>query len=221
LAKDSLAKDWALVRGFLREHANLVRDDADLLADLGLWIKADNIVEFGPAALTRLTAAKTREKVARTRVEATARANFAAQAQTHAAVVDLLESRNHADLARRVDETARLRFGLVAGVIAIERPGGAPAGWRALPEEGADSLMGPTGLARMGAPRAAQALFDDRAGQIASVALVRMAIWTPARQGVLAFGSPDPHGFTADMGSELVAFLARVVERTAERWPVL
>lgn len=217
----ALAKDWALVSGFLREHPNLVRDDAELLSDLGLWIKADNIVEFGPAALARLSAAKTREKVARTRVEATARANFAAQAQTHATVVDLLEARNHADLARRVDETARLRFGLVAGVIAIERPGGVPAGWRPLPEEGADGLLGPMGLARMGAPRAAQALFDERAGDIASVALVRMAIWTPARQAVLAFGSPDPNGFTEEMGSELVAFLARVVERTAERWPAL
>ncbi len=217
----ALAKDWALVRGFLREHANFIRDDADLLSDLGLWIKADNIVEFGPAALARLSAAKTREKVARTRVEATARANFAAQAQTHATVVELLEARNHADLARRVDETARLRFGLVGGVIAIERPGGVPAGWRALPEEGADGLLGPTGLARMGPSRTAQALFDDRADQVASVALVRMAIWAPARQGVLAFGSPDPNGFTVDMGSELVAFLARVVERTAERWPAL
>ncbi|MDR3512687.1 MAG: DUF484 family protein [Caulobacteraceae bacterium] len=216
-----MAKDWALVRGFLREHAGLIRQDAELLADLGLWIKAENIVEFGPAALARLSAAKTREKVARTRVEATARANFAAQAQTHAAVVDLLEARNHADLARRLDETARLRFGLVAAVIAIERPGGVPAGWRALPEEGADGLLGPTGLARMGAPRTAQALFDERTEQIASVALVRMALWNPARQGVLAFGSPDPNGFTTDMGSELVAFLARVVERTAERWPTL
>jgi hypothetical protein len=96
-----------------------------------------------------------------------------------------------------------------------------PAGWRALPEEGADGLLGPTGLARMGPSRTAQALFDDRADQVASVALVRMAIWTPARQGVLAFGSPDPDGFTLDMGSELVAFLTRVVERTAERWPAL
>ncbi len=217
----TLAKDWKLVSDFLRENASLIREDAELLADLGLWIKADNIVEFGPAALARLSAAKTREKVARTRIEATARANFAAQAQTHATVVDLLESRNHADLARRVDETARLRFGLAAGVIAVERPGGVPAGWRALPEQGADGLLGPTGLARMGAPRAAQALFDDRADQVASTALVRMAIWTPTRQGVLAFGSPDPNGFTKDMGSELVAFLARVVERTAERWPAL
>jgi hypothetical protein len=218
---DPQSNDWAVVSGFLREHPSLIRADSDLLSELGLWIKADNIVEFGPAALARLSAAKTREKAARTRIEATARANFAAQAQTHATVVDLLEARNHADLARRLDETARLRFGLVAGVIAVERPGGVPAGWRALPEEGADALLGPTGLSRMGEPRAAQALFDERAEAIASVALVRMAIWTPARQGVLAFGSPDPGGFTKEMGSELVAFLARVVERTAERWPAL
>src|SRR5580704_12625433 len=92
------AKGWPEVRAFLREHPQSIRDDADLLSDLGLWIKADNIVEFGPAALARLSAAKTRENAARRELEATARANFAAQAQTHAAVVDLLEARNHADL---------------------------------------------------------------------------------------------------------------------------
>ena len=48
-----------------------------------------------------------------------------------------------------------------------------------------------------------------------------MSIWEPARAGLIAFGSPDPNGFTEDMGAELVAFLARVVERTAERWPLL
>ena len=213
--------DWARIRAFIADHPHLVRDDADLLAELGLRIRADNIVDFGPAALARLSADKTREKAARRQLEATARANFAAQAQAHAAVVDLLESRNHADLARRVDETARLRFGLVAGVIAIERPGGVPAGWRGIVESGADGVLGPAGLARMGEPGVAQALFGASAELVASVAMARMAIWAPARQGVLAFGSSEPEGFTADMGAELVAFLARVVERTAERWPVL
>jgi uncharacterized protein YigA (DUF484 family) len=217
----ALAKDWKLVSDFLREHAGLIRDDAELLADLGLWIKADNIVEFGPAALVRLSAAKTREKVARTRIEATARANFAAQAQTHAAVTDILEARNHADLARRVDDTARLRFDLVAGVIALEQPGRAPAGWRILPEGMVDALLGPEGLARMGAPLYAETLFGEAAGRIQSLAMVRLAIWEPARQGVLAFGSPEADGFTRDMGAELVAFIARVLERTAERWPVI
>ena len=221
IAPAELAQDWRTVAAFLREHPNLIRGDADLLAQLGLWVKADNIVEFGPAALARLSAAKTREKAARRQLEATARANFAAQAQTHAAVVDLMESRNHADLARRVDEIARLRFGLTAGVIALEMPGGTPAGWRPLPPDGSDGLLGDGCLARMGTPGAAQALFGELGESVASIAMVRMAIWTPARQGVLVFGSPEPGGFTGDMGAELVAFLARVVERMAERWPVL
>jgi hypothetical protein len=73
----------------------------------------------------------------------------------------------------------------------------------------------------MGPPLYGDHLFGEASGQVQSAALVRLAIWEPARQGVLAFGSPDPEGFTRDMGAELVAFLARVVERSAERWPVL
>ncbi|MNC87045.1 hypothetical protein D3C83_27410 [compost metagenome] len=73
----------------------------------------------------------------------------------------------------------------------------------------------------MGFHAPALGLFGDCADTVRSMALVRMAIWEPAKQGILAFGSPEPKGFTADMGAELVAFLARVVERTAERWPVL
>jgi uncharacterized protein YigA (DUF484 family) len=154
-------------------------------------------------------------------VEEVARANFSAQAQTHGAVVDLLDSRNHSDLARRVDDIARQRFGLAAGVIALEceRP---PAGWRMLVEGQVDMILGgQQRLARMGFAPTALGLFGEGAGPIASMAMVRMAIWEPSRQGLLAFGSSDPQGFTEDMGNELVAFLARVVERTAERWPIL
>ena len=50
---------------------------------------------------------------------------------------------------------------------------------------------------------------------------IRIALWNPVRFGILGFGSNDPAGFTREMGAELVAFIARVVERTAERWPVV
>ncbi len=213
-------KDESL-RELLRADPSLVRDDPELLAALGLRIDAANIVDFGPAALTRVAAAHKRESSARRQLEATARANFAAQAQTHAAVIDILEARNHSDLARRVDELATLRFGLVGATMALEGPGRAPAGWYELVEGQADLILGPQRLARMGFHAPALGLFGDKAGNIRSMAMVRMAMWEPARQGILAFGSPEPKGFTADMGAELVAFLARVVERTAERWPVL
>lgn len=212
--------DPRVVRDFLKANPDFVRNDPELLTTLGVRIDAANVVDFGPAALTRVAAAHKREAGARKQLEATARANFAAQAQTHAAVVDILEARNHADLARRVDELSTLRFGLVSAVIAIEGDG-APAGWHSLIEGQVDLIMGPSRLALMGFHAPALGLFGDDADTIRSMALVRMAIWEPARQGILAFGSPEPKGFTADMGAELVAFLARVVERTAERWPVL
>lgn len=210
------------VRRFLSDNPEFLREDDGLLAELGLKVAAGNVVDFGPAALARVHAAHQREAEMRQLLEETARANFSAQAQTHGAVVDLLDSRNHSDLARRVDELARTRFGLAAGLIALEAEGAPPAGWRHLVDGQVDMILGgPQRLARMGFAPTALGLFGDVGPEIGSMAMVRMAIWEPSRTGLLAFGSADPEGFTPDMGSELVAFLARVVERTAERWPLL
>ena len=219
-AKDSHLDPHA-VRRYLSDNPDFLRADRALLAELGLRPDAANVIDFGPAALARVHEAHKRESSARKHLEATARANFAAQAQTHGAVVDMLDSRNHADLARRVDELAQLRFGLAAGVVALEGPERTPAGWRTLVEGQVDMIIGHDRVALMGFEPVALGLFGDRAPEVRSMAMVRMAIWEPSRVGLLAFGSSDEHGFTEDMGVELVAFLARVVERTAERWPVL
>lgn len=212
----------ASVRRFLSDNPEFLTGDHGLLDELGLRVAAGNVVDFGPAALARVHAAHQREATQRQHVEETARANFSAQAQTHGAVVDVLDARNHSDLARRVDELAQQRFGLVAGTVALEADGLPPAGWRRLVEGQVDMILGgPQRLARMGFAPTALGLFGERGEAVKSMAMVRLAMWEPSRQGLLAFGSPDPEGFTEDMGAELVAFLARVVERTAERWPVL
>ena len=207
------------VRDLLIAKPELIRGDEGLMRALGLRPIAANVVDFGPAALARLEAARNRESTARQEIEQIARANFAAQAETHAVIIDLLEARNNADLARRVNAAATERFGLLAGVIAAETPSAVPAGWRALPQGFIDGVLGPQGLARLGPPFAAEEMFGEATSEVGSMALVRMAIWADGRPSVLAFASTDPDGFTPDMGAELVAFLARVVERTAERWP--
>ena len=213
----------AAVRRFLSDNPEFLTGDDGLLGELGLKVAAGgNVVEFAPAAMARIHAAHQQEATQRQHLEETARANFAAQAQTHGAVVDLLDGRNHSDLARRVDELAQQRFGLAAGVIALETEGNPPAGWKRLVEGQVDMILdGPQRLARMGFAPTALGLFGERSEAIQSMAMVRMAIWEPSRQGLLAFGSSDAESFTEDMGAELVAFLARVVERTAERWPLL
>ena len=207
---------WPALRAKLIDEPALVAGDAELLAAMNLRPAAANLVEFGPAALARLEHARAAEADARAEITVLAEANFVAQTQTHAAIVDLLEARHNADLAARVDEAARARFGLVAGALAVE--GVAPAGWRGLPPGFTSHLLGAAG-SRLGGAVASEPLFGTQGAEVRSSALVRLTLWGEARPGLLAFGSPDPAGFTADMGGELVAFLARVVERTAERWP--
>ncbi len=51
-------------------------------------------------------------------------------------------------------------------------------------------------------------LFDDAVRQIKSAAVLRIALWREGRTGLVAFGSSDYDGFSADMGAELVAFVA-------------
>lgn len=209
------------VKARLRADPAMLIDDADLLAELGLKATPRNVVEFAPVALARAEAAKAEALTARQSLEEAARANFAAQAQTHAAVIDLLDARNHSDLARRVDECARLRFGLAAGALALEKPGAVPLGWRALAPFDVDRLLGSSETARMGVVPETHVLFGERAERVESAAFLRMSMWAPERTAILCFGSADPRGFSPAMGVELVSFLARVVERVAERWPAL
>lgn len=212
---------WPQVRAFLEAHPEHFAHDRELQERLGLKPTGPNVVDFGRAALARLEAVAARESGARKAIEQVARANFSAQAQTHAAVITLLESRNHADLARRLDEAAKQRFGLVGGVVALDGPESVPAGWVELEPGGVDHLIGLDSMSRLGPPDGEETLFGDEAAEVRSIALVRLAPWIPARHALVAFGSGEADGFTPDMGAELVAFVARVVERVAERWPVL
>lgn len=218
---------WPDVRAWLQANPQTLLDDRSLLEEVGLKPHGRNVVEFGRAALTRLEEAAEREADARKRIESVARANFAAQTQTHVAALDLMESRNHSDLARRLDAVAQGRFGLAGAAIAIEKPGGVPFGWRGLEVGGVDALLSDHGLTWLGPMFEGLDLFGPSTDQARSIALIRMAPHLggerpeEARPALCAFASPEEEGFTPGMGCELVAFIARVVERTAERWPIL
>jgi uncharacterized protein YigA (DUF484 family) len=210
--------DRDMVREMLLANPEWLREDPPLLAELGLRLDAANIVDFGPVALSRVSAAHQRESSERRRLQAMARANYAAQAQTHAAVVDVLAAGSLGDLAERVDRVACRRFGLAVGAIAVEGPF-TPEGWITLAEGQCDLIFAGSQSARLGRIPTAAGLFGAHAKSIESVALARLSLWTPEQHGVMAFGSADAEAFTADMGAELVVFLARVVERTAHQWP--
>jgi hypothetical protein len=214
LADDADLLAWESARALLSRRPDLLQDDADLLRRLEL--RPANVVDF--TALARADAARNAELTARQEIEAVAEANFNAQMQSQGAVLDLLESRNNADLAHRLDAAARERFGLQGAVVAVEGPEAVPAGWRVLPPGGVDALLGEGRLLRLGRIPLADHLF--KAGELpGSTALVGFWPW-PRRPALLAFSAADPDGFTPDMGADLVTHLAEVAERIAARWPV-
>ena len=211
------ASGWAEARSLILLNPELVREDVHLLQALGLKPHAANVVEFGPAALARLEAAREREALARREVEAVARANFSAQGQAHELVLDLLSAGNSADLAYRLHEGTQRRFGLEIASLGVE--GYAPAGWRSLPVGLVGYILEPGRTCGLGPCTGGGEIFGEAAERVKSVALVRLSLFDPRRTGLAAFGSADPEGFTPDMGSELIAFVGQVVERMAERWP--
>ncbi len=213
--------DWQALRRHLVEHADDIVRDKALLESLGLQAKSRHLIDFGPAALARLEARAMKDFDVRRQLEMTAKANFDAQNQTHGMVLSLMEARNHSDLARRLSDEARDRFGLVAASIALEDTGPVPLGWKTLDDGGVDYIVGERGLSLLGPDAACRVLFDDDINRIKSAAVLRIALWREGRPGLVAFGSSDFDGFSPEMGAELVAFVARVVERVAERWPVL
>ncbi|HTN42116.1 MAG TPA: DUF484 family protein, partial [Asticcacaulis sp.] len=73
---------WQAMRRHLIEHADDIRRDAALLEALGLQSKTKHLIDFGPAALSRLEARALKDFDVRRQLEMTARANFDAQSQT-------------------------------------------------------------------------------------------------------------------------------------------
>ena len=213
--------DWEAVRAFLRDNPDLLRADEALLEDLGLQSATTNVVALMPPSVAQLKEERDRALKARRSLEQLAKANFTVQEQAQAAVLALLEARSNTDLARRVDETARRCFSLATAAVALEGPEPVPVGWRELPPDGVDQLLGAGRDYRLGQIPEVGFLFGDAAERVQSVALVRVEFWMPMRRGLLAYGSSNPDHYRRGMATEMIDFLAGVVERTVERWPAL
>ena len=142
--------NWQALRRHLVKHADDIARDAALLDALGLQPKTRHLIDFGPAALSRLEARALKDLDVRRQLEMTAKANFDAQNQTHGLILSLLEARNHADLARRLNEESRNRFGLIAATVALEDTAPVPLGWKTLDDGGVDYIVGETGLSLLG-----------------------------------------------------------------------
>lgn len=154
----------------------------------------------------------------------TGRCNLSAQARVHKATLALLKARSFEHFVETLTTDLSLVLGLDLVVIGVEqRANGhdAPtaAGVVRLAPKMVDHLIGRgQALALRDNIAGDPAIFGAGAGLVRSEALIRLSFSDSAPAAVLAFGSRDADHFQPGQGTELLTFMARVIETSIRGW---
>ncbi|MFW8596165.1 DUF484 family protein [Cribrihabitans neustonicus] len=197
----------------------------------------ENIVDLRGIAMERMAARLDRLEDTHRSVVAAAYDNLAGTSLIHRAVLRLIEPQDFAGfldcLARDLPEILRLRAMVLvletaepgsaaaverkAGVLKMTGPGFCAAHTRQPadgPGRAGDRPVTLRSLAAGGSLR----LYGDAAEQIRSEACLTLNLGEGRLPGMLVLGSEDPGQFSAQQGTDLLAFLAGVFERTMRGW---
>ncbi len=222
------------VAAYLRRHPDFLINRPELMAVLAPPTRemGDGVVDLQHFMLDRLRTDVARLKLVQRKLIATSRANQQNQTRVHAAVLAMLAATTFEHLITVVTEELTLLLDIDAVGLCIETAQGKPgrgtsrtskvfaAGLLMLEPGSVDELLG-TGhdvLLRsdvVGDP----ALFGaSAAGLVRSDALVRLRVSPATPVGLLALGARKPGVFHPGQGTELLTFLAQVIEHTIRAW---
>ncbi len=211
------------VSAYLLEHPEFFTEHPDLLMMLAppaRW-SGDSVVDLQKFMVDTLREELDGLRNCTQEVIETSRANMTNQTRTHAAVLALLTASDLERFVRIVHDDLTLLLDVDAAALAFE-----PGSLR-----GADGLdvqrLAETDVDRWIGRGQEVVLIDDisddgavfgaAAGLVRSAALVRLRPGETAPEGMLALGSRHQGMFHPGQGTELLRFLARVVERCLER----
>lgn len=213
------------VRAFLAAHPHYLTDHPEVLARIVPETRHEggNITDLQGFLIERLRGEN--EKLARRHAEllATTRANAQAQSQIHTATLALLEARSFAALIEVVTTDLALALDVDVVALVVENPGELSrhsiAGIRILPPGEVDRYMGAGRNIVLNADiKGHRTIYGAGAGLVASEALLRLRASPETPVGMLALASRDPAHFDPTQGSELLGFLAGVLELCIRTW---
>lgn len=153
----------------------------------------------------------------------TSRSNMSVQQRTHSAVLALLAARDFDSLIEVIaDDLPRL---LDVDVVCVGfEPSANPLSWLVSPEIGelkpglVDALLGAGGAAKLYRDIADDgSVFGAAAGLVQSAAVARLRPGRSTPVGLMALGSRSDSFFQPGQGTELVVFIARVLENCIDR----
>lgn len=225
--RDRILSDPALI---LEDH-ELIR--ALLAADRSA--QGRNVVDLRGVMVERLEERLDRLEDTHREVLAAAYENVAGTNQVHRACLALLEPTDFGGFLEAMVRDVAAILGVEVMRLGLEAPtavagaGLGPAGpFRdavvALPAGGVESYV--TQGRGLGARRvtlrrlqaASRDIYGAAAAEIRSEAVIRLDLGPEAHGGMLVFGATDAQRFHPDHGTDLLAFLGGVFERTLRRW---
>jgi len=226
----SKSLDVDTIRAFIHAHPEIVADDTELLGTIipAIYALEDGAYDMQRFAIDRLKSQNDELIRQRDRAMNSLRVNAAVAARMQTAVLAILEARNFEEMIRMI--TSRL-----AGIIDVDRiqmcveethegmidnlTEAEKLGVRIVPECGVDAMLGEAGNTLLESDTHGPAmLFGPSGRDVRSYALVRLAISPIAPPGLLALGSHDPDTYDSRQGTDLLEFLARVIERQVRAW---
>lgn len=180
------------------------------------------IVDMQGFMVTRLQRDLERTRDSHDELIQSARSNLSSQTQIHQAVLALLDGRDFEEFIHTVTHDLPLLLDVDAVSLCIESDGTKASrtqGVYVLPTGAVDEALGEDRrvLLRERA-EGTERFFGPAAALVRSDALVRLTPNSHAPVALLALGSRETGRFHPGQGTELLAFMAEVLERCLRRW---
>jgi len=214
------------VAEYLRRHPDFLSERPELMRVLTPPARrnGDGVVDLQQFMIERLRAEVTRLKKNQRVLIGANRAHRIRQTRINEAVIDLLAARTFEEVIQTLTTDLAVRLDVDAVALCVEAedpnvPGVTRGGVRILRPGTIDSVMGHSSDVVLGISAAGdRRIFRQAAGLVQSNALLRLRVSPLAPSGLLALGSRDATRFQDGESTELLDFLARVVESTLRTW---
>ncbi len=218
--RDAPPRQGAVI-GYLNQHPVFLDYNLEFLVDAcgGVRPRPGGAVDLQSYLIDRLRDRLARMTKQQRALLATSRANISTQARVQSAILFVVEAAGMEELLQAISIDVPVILGLDASSVVVaceDEPCRAslPRGFHTVRPALFRRMM-PDGetVALSGDIRGRKDLFGDIAPEIRSQALVRLTILPDGPDCLLALGSRDPAMYQADMPTDLVSFLAQVIER--------
>lgn len=224
----SPALDADDIIAWLKAHPDFVQKNPEV-AELLVPPKHNTgrgVADFQSYMIERLKAAKDEAVEVTREVVETARSNMNSQTRIHAAILRLLEADSFDEFIQVITHDLSTILDVDITTLVVEADGKAiphihTSGIRVVPEGTINQWMAAKRILLQSDISGIEVIYGSGAALVRSQALVRVDISQQTPPAVLAFGSRDPQFFHTTQGTELIAFLANVVERLFRSWLLL